>query len=159
MESTQEGTHSIENLRSRRHNDDDDPNSQIENPSPVQKRTSRRGGRGQRGRGSRRGRVGRGRQQELDEEDRQFLPIINCELLIQLVEARPALWDQTDPKHSDHNTTRRQWQEVYANLVPTWNDLSRQAKKNCGTLISFLLLNHLVLEDLIVMFLVGRIVK
>ncbi|XP_044136797.1 uncharacterized protein LOC122928235 isoform X3 [Bufo gargarizans] len=59
MESTQEGTHSIENPRSRHHNDDDDPNSQIENPSPVQKRTSRRGGRGQRGRGSRGGRVGR----------------------------------------------------------------------------------------------------
>ncbi|XP_044155585.1 uncharacterized protein LOC122942151 [Bufo gargarizans] len=58
MESTQEGTHSFENVRSRHHNDDGDTNRQSDTPSPVQTRTSRRGGRGQRGRGSRRGRVG-----------------------------------------------------------------------------------------------------
>ncbi|XP_044133451.1 uncharacterized protein LOC122926134 [Bufo gargarizans] len=57
-------------------------------------------------------------------EDREFvIPSSDNELLIQLVEARPALWDPSDHKHADHHLNQR--------LFTGWEDLSAADKKEC----------------------------
>ncbi|XP_044157540.1 uncharacterized protein LOC122943684 [Bufo gargarizans] len=82
----------------------------------------RRGGRGGRGRGS------RGTTREDEEE---FIPHINNDFLIQLVEARPALWDHTHRLHADHVATRHFWEQVCSALVPFWEDLEPRAQEQC----------------------------
>lgn len=53
---------------------------------------------------------------------------INVHHLIELVKQNPALWDQTDPGHSDRVVTRRLWESVFQALVPEWDDFSRKEK-------------------------------
>ncbi|XP_044134988.1 uncharacterized protein LOC122927324 [Bufo gargarizans] len=80
----------------------------------------RRGARGDRRRGSK---------VSTSEDEEVVVPHIDNDLLIQLVEARPALWDHGDPQHADHQHTQRLWEEVCATLFLTWEDLSRATRR------------------------------
>ncbi|XP_040272525.1 corrinoid adenosyltransferase [Bufo bufo] len=53
---------------------------------------------------------------------------INVHQLIELVKQNPALWDQTDPGHSDRVVTRRIWESIFQTLVPDWDEFSRKEK-------------------------------
>ncbi|XP_069820686.1 uncharacterized protein [Dendropsophus ebraccatus] len=57
---------------------------------------------------------------------------ISNDLLIQMVQERSALWDHTDPAHSDHHLTQSLWDEVRSVVIKNWNDLSEPEKKKAG---------------------------
>ncbi|XP_044142178.1 uncharacterized protein LOC122932059 [Bufo gargarizans] len=101
--------------------------------------TSHSSGHGARQRGQGRGGRARwGRQTDSspeEDEEHAVMPPIDVALLIQLVEARPPLWDQSEGHHTDHLATRRLWEEVYRGLMPTWETLSRRAQSRCGRAI------------------------
>ncbi|XP_040297390.1 uncharacterized protein LOC121008761 [Bufo bufo] len=61
--------------------------------------------------------------------------IIDNELLIQMVEDRPPLWDHTDRRHADHHATRLLWLEICKVLVPNWDDLNESQREECRTTI------------------------
>ncbi|XP_044158279.1 uncharacterized protein LOC122944112 [Bufo gargarizans] len=61
--------------------------------------------------------------------------IIDNELLIQMVEDRPPLWDHTDRRHADHHATRLLWLEICKVLVPNWDDLNESQREECWTTI------------------------
>ncbi|XP_056419151.1 uncharacterized protein LOC130360629 [Hyla sarda] len=82
-----------------------------------------RGGLIVRGRG--RGRVG-ARPGRANIEEGQDVPevLIDDNLLIAMVEARPALWDSSDPKHARRQYCQALWEEVYRGICNSWEDLS-----------------------------------
>ncbi|XP_044156079.1 uncharacterized protein LOC122942491 isoform X2 [Bufo gargarizans] len=62
-------------------------------------------------------------------DDMEFVvPHIDNELLIQLVEACPALWDHTNLLHADHHYTKRLWMHICDSLFTSWEDLTAAQK-------------------------------
>ncbi|XP_040297443.1 uncharacterized protein LOC121008814 [Bufo bufo] len=101
-------------------------------PRPV---ASQRGPRAS-ARGSRGACSGRGRGSRIStrmEEEVGFF--IDNELLIQLVEARPALWDHTDRRHADNHATLFLWHEIGEAIVPNWEDLGDRQQEQCRATI------------------------
>ncbi|XP_040270676.1 uncharacterized protein LOC120986262 [Bufo bufo] len=82
-----------------------------------------------RGRRGARGGRRRGSKVSTSEDEEIVVPHIDNDLLIQLVEARPALWDHGDLQHADYQHTQRLWEEVCATLFLTWEDLSRVTRR------------------------------
>ena len=52
-----------------------------------------------------------------------FFFLLDNDHLIQIIEARPALWDHIDRRHSDHHTTHLLWHKISEAIVPNWEDL------------------------------------
>ncbi|XP_040294942.1 uncharacterized protein LOC121006090 [Bufo bufo] len=107
-------------LPPRRHIAPSDPvASQTGSPAPARGR-----------RGARRGRV-LGSRVSTGQDEEEVIFYIDNDLLIQLVEARPALWDHTDRRHADHNATRLLWHEICKAIVPNWEDLRDRQRDQC----------------------------
>ncbi|XP_044138072.1 uncharacterized protein LOC122935341 [Bufo gargarizans] len=86
-------------------------------------------------RGARGGRVRGSRRSTRTDEEEFGSCIIDNELLIQMVEDRPPLWDHTDRRHADHHGTRLLWLEICEVLVPNWDDLNESQREECRTTI------------------------
>ncbi|XP_056379002.1 uncharacterized protein LOC130274592 [Hyla sarda] len=108
-------------------------NVQMQAPQQQAPRTQGRGrGRGRSSRGRRGGSVTTGgRTAQTCEKI-----VIKSELLIQMVHERPALWDQTDPQHANHTSTRRLWADIFIAIVERgnyiWEELEEWQKQSFG---------------------------
>ncbi|XP_044133232.1 uncharacterized protein LOC122925951 [Bufo gargarizans] len=93
-------------------------------------------GRQSKARGSRGARGGRGSRGSTRTDEEEFGGcIIDNELLIQMVEDRPPLWDHTDRRHADHHATQLLWIKICKVLVPNWDDLNDSQREECRTTI------------------------
>lgn len=54
--------------------------------------------------------------------------------LIELVEARPCLWDKTNEASKNKILRKKCWQEVFAFLETGYEEMSKVEKKNTGKL-------------------------
>ncbi|CAH1962104.1 unnamed protein product [Acanthoscelides obtectus] len=60
---------------------------------------------------------------------------INTELLISLVEARPALWDKTLDTYKDKNLKSSAWREICSLLKENFEDMEQKERQAFGKLI------------------------
>ncbi|KAG9469325.1 hypothetical protein GDO78_020826 [Eleutherodactylus coqui] len=59
------------------------------------------------------------------------VPDISSALLIEMVEARTSLWDQTSEGYLDHQANRRLWFEMGREMFSSWEDMSNKLQKKC----------------------------
>lgn len=58
--------------------------------------------------------------------------VIDNELLIHFVQARPVLWDKTLEIFKDRNATRNAWHEVCLELLKDFDNLEDSKKNDFG---------------------------
>lgn len=65
---------------------------------------------------------------------------IDSEHLITEVKRRPVLWDQNHKYYNQRNAKLLAWQEVFANLIVDWADMSKYDRfgKGLFTTIGFI---------------------
>ncbi|PIO31536.1 hypothetical protein AB205_0184880 [Aquarana catesbeiana] len=51
---------------------------------------------------------------------------VSHEQLIQLVHARPALWDKRSAEYSNQNSRSMKWEEIFEEVTPNWLSLSNR---------------------------------